>query len=128
MASKTSPGTKEHPKNRHVIASVSEFPPGERKIVKLGGREVGIFNIDGKFYALRNICPHRGAPLCEGRLRPLMTSSSVYHLDRERDNEILKCPWHQWEFDIKTGEALHDNMRVRTYRVVQEAEEVVVYT
>ena len=127
MAAKTTSKTKPDPKNRHVVAPIADLPPGERKIVSLNGREIGVFNIDGALYALRNICPHRGAPLCHGRLRPLMTSSGVYHLDRERDNEILKCPWHQWEFDIKTGKALYDDLRVKTYHIVQEEDEVVVY-
>ena len=114
--------------NRHHVAWAADFPPGERKIVTIAGREMGVFNINGSFYALRNICPHRGAPLCHGRLRPLMTAPDVYQLDRERDDEILKCPWHQWEFDIKTGQALFDpGLRVRSYEVKQEGEDVVVY-
>lgn len=113
---------------RFVVGPISELPPGERKIVRIRGREVGVFNIGGEFYALRNICPHRGAPLCYGRVRPLMVSSGVYHLDREREAEILKCPWHQWEFDIKTGRALCDeSMRVKTYEVIAEGDEVVLY-
>jgi 3-phenylpropionate/trans-cinnamate dioxygenase ferredoxin subunit len=107
---------------------VAEIGPGQRKVVTVGGREVGVFNINGEFYALRNSCPHRGAPLCHGRLRPLMISHGVYQLDSEREGEILKCPWHQWEFDIKTGQALFDDrLRVKTYDVRQEGDEVVVY-
>lgn len=113
---------------RHRIAKAADIPPGERKVLVVAGREMGIFNIDGTFYALRNICPHRGAPLCHGRLRPLMTSSGVYQVDSERDGEILKCPWHQWEFDIKTGQALFDDrLRVRTYEARQEGDEIFVY-
>ncbi|MEM7133543.1 MAG: Rieske 2Fe-2S domain-containing protein [Chloroflexota bacterium] len=113
---------------RLVVAQVADLPPGERKIITVRGREVGVFNVGGEFYALRNICPHRGAPLCHGRIRPLMVSSGVYHVERERESEILKCPWHQWEFDIKTGRALCDErMRVKTYKVVQEGDEVVLY-
>lgn len=113
---------------RYVVALASDLLPGERKIVSVAGRDVGVFNVDGSYYALRNICPHRGAPLCQGRIRPLMVSPSVYQLDRERDAEILKCPWHQWEFDIKTGRAISDpTLRVKTYRVVQEGDEVVLY-
>lgn len=112
---------------RHVVASQDELAPGHRKIVKIGGREIGIFNIDGEYYAVRNICPHRTGPLCMGRLRPLVTwegSEMVYH----RENEILKCPWHQYEFDIKTGECIVDpKLRVRHYRVEREGEEVVLY-
>jgi nitrite reductase/ring-hydroxylating ferredoxin subunit len=113
---------------RHPVAKVADLPPGERKIITVAGREIGVFNVGGEFYALRNICPHRGAPLCRGRLRPLVISHDVYHVDSERDGEILKCPWHQWEFDIKTGKALFDvNLRVKTYDVKQEGDEIVVY-
>ena len=113
---------------RYVVASAAELPSGQRKIVTVAGREIGVFNVNGQFYALRNLCPHRAGPLCHGRLRPLVTSPGVYRLDHEREDEILKCPWHQWEFDLKTGRALYDeNLRVRTYRVAQEGDEVVVY-
>ena len=113
---------------RHVIAKVADLTPGERKVVTIGNREIGVFNVGGEFYALRNICPHRGAPLCHGRVRPLMTSPGVYQVDSEREGEILKCPWHQWEFDIATGRALYDEvLRVRTYDTRQEGDEVVVY-
>lgn len=113
---------------RHLVARAADIPPGQRKVVTVAGREMGVFNVDGVYYALRNICPHRGAPLCHGRLRPLMTSPGVYQLESEREGEILKCPWHQWEFDIKTGQALFDDkLRVKTYEVRQEDDEVVVY-
>ncbi len=117
-----------HGNGRYVVATAAELPPGARKIVKIRGREIGVFNIEGNFYALRNRCPHRGAPLCRGRLRPLVISPDVYQVDHERENEILKCPWHMWEFDVKTGQTLHDKtIRIRTYRVVQEGEEIVLY-
>ena len=115
-------------KKRYVVAAAAELPPGQRKVVTVGGREIGVFNIKGELYALRNICPHRNGPLCHGRLRPLVVFNGFYDLDHEREDEILKCPWHQWEFDIKTGQALYDDaLRVRTYRVVQEGEEIVLY-
>ena len=113
---------------RHVVAQAADLPPGGRKIVAVAGREIGVFNLGGTFYALRNICPHRGAPLCQGRLRPLVTSPEVYRLDRERDGEILHCPWHSWEFDVKTGRALFDDvLRVKTYRVAREGDEIALY-
>lgn len=118
---------------RHVVAQVEELPPGQRTIVRVSGREIGVFNVGGEFYALRNVCPHRGAPLCKGRLRPLITASderpaAPYEVAYAREGEILKCPWHLWEFDVKTGHALHDeNLSVRSYRVQQEGDEVVLY-
>ena len=84
---------------------------------------------DGTFYALRNMCPHKQGPPCMGRIRPLIVSAGGTDVAYERENEILKCPWHQWEFDIKTGQALFTpNLRVRTYSVCQEDDEVVLYT
>ena len=49
---------------RHIIGHVSELPPGERRVVDAEGRSIGIFNVSGQYYALRNQCPHQGAPLC----------------------------------------------------------------
>lgn len=112
----------------YVVACATDLAPGQRKIVAIDGREIGVFNVQGEFYALRNLCPHRSGPLCLGRVRPLVVTTGVYQRDYEREGEILKCPWHQWEFDIKTGQALYDEkLRVKTYRVVQEGEDVVLY-
>lgn len=114
--------------NRHIVTRAADLPPGGRKIVSIDGREIGVFNVNGAFYALRNLCPHRSGPLCKGRLRPLVVSAAFTQLAHEREGEILKCPWHQWEFDIKTGQALYDEkLRVKTYRVVQEGDEIVLY-
>ena len=113
---------------RHIVARATDLPPGSRKIIKVGTREIGVFNVKGNFYALRNLCPHRSGPLCKGRLRPLVVAANFTELGYEREDEILKCPWHQWEFDIKTGQAIYDEtLRVKTYRVVQEEDEIVLY-
>ncbi len=113
---------------RYVVALAAELPPGQRKIVTINRREIGVFNVQGEFYALRNLCPHRSGPLCSGRVRPLVVTAGVYQRGYEREGEILKCPWHQWEFDIKTGQALYDEkLRVKTYRVLQEGDDVVLY-
>jgi len=113
---------------RHVVATAAELPPGARKIVTVNGHEIGVFHVGSAYYALLNYCPHRAGPLCKGRLRPLVLADEVRQIEYTREDEILKCPWHQWEFDLKTGIALYDDkLRVRTYRVVQEGEEVVLY-
>ncbi len=113
---------------RHVVATTAELPSGQRKVVTVNGHAIGVFHIGDAYYALLNRCPHRAGPLCKGRLRPLVTSDGGSQIDYTRENEILKCPWHQWEFDIKTGQALYDpKLRVKTYRVVQEGDELVLY-
>lgn len=109
--------------DRHIICKVSELPPGERKIVELGGRSIGVFNINGEFYALRNLCPHKGAPLCAGQLKDLVTSQKPYTYALQREGEILRCPWHGWEFDIKNGRSTFNphRLRVKSYEIFVES-------
>lgn len=104
---------------RCVLGPVSDIPAGERRIYSVGGRQgVGVFNLGDEFVAVRNLCPHRGGPLCYGRLRPHVISNAVGQIGFEREGEILKCPWHQWEFDLRTGSSLYaPDLRVQTYRV-----------
>ncbi|MGD9529850.1 Rieske (2Fe-2S) protein [Pseudonocardia sp.] len=105
-----------------VVGKVSEIPPGERKIVDVGGRTIGVFNVDGRFYALRNICPHQGAPLCQGSLKGTALPSAPGEYLWGREGEILSCPWHGWEFDVTTGRSIFNphRTRVRTFEVSVE--------
>jgi 3-phenylpropionate/trans-cinnamate dioxygenase ferredoxin subunit len=112
---------------RHVIAAAADIPPGGRKIVTVQGREVGVFNLGGEFYALLNRCPHQGGALCLGRQVGLVTSSEPGRYDYSRPGEMLKCPWHAWEFDIRTGQSWcdPDDLRVRRYAVQVEPGEAL---
>ena len=110
---------------RHVVGKVSEVNPGERRIVEAEGRSIGVFNVDGAFFALRNSCPHQAAPLCLGAIKGMTMPSKPGEYIWARDGEILRCPWHGWEFDILTGRSIFNphRVRVRTYEVTVEAEE-----
>jgi nitrite reductase (NADH) small subunit len=104
--------------DEHVVGRADEIAPGERKIVTVSGRSVGIFNVGGQFHALHNRCPHHGAPLCEGRVGGTTASAGGYELHHEREGEILRCAWHGWEFEIPTGRMLADpQVRARRYPV-----------
>ena len=113
---------------RHVVARVDEIPSGSRKIVSLNGREIGIFKLGDAFYGLINRCPHQGAPLCRGEIvsRLVAPSPGDYHLTRS--GEMLRCPWHCWEFDIRTGKSLCDPSRVqaRAFDVAVEPGQTLV--
>lgn len=112
---------------KHTVAKIADLPPGTRKIVTIENREIGIFNIQGEFFAIRNICPHRTGPLCKGRTRPLVVSEGGLKIGYEREDEIIKCPWHQWEFDLKTGNSItDDDLRVRTYTVEVENGNILI--
>ena len=111
-----------------MVCRVDDLPPGSRREVPVGGENgVMVFNVGGQFYALRNRCPHSGGPLGRGVIRPHVISNGVGHFEFEREAEILKCPFHNWEFDIATGCALYDpSMRAKTYPVAVEDGEVVL--
>jgi nitrite reductase/ring-hydroxylating ferredoxin subunit len=102
---------------KYVVASVEEIKPGERKIVEVGGRSIGIFNLGGEFFALRNRCPHQGGALCEGRLWGVLRADRPGEFEYEPRREILTCPWHGWEFHVRTGRSwcAPEWLRVRSY-------------
>lgn len=105
---------------RYVAGRTDEIPPGEHKIVELDGRSIGVYNLDGEYHAILNRCPHAGAPLCEGVVAGLARADLPgVEVRYERRGEFVRCPWHQWEFDIKTGQSWFDprRLRVRSYDV-----------
>jgi nitrite reductase/ring-hydroxylating ferredoxin subunit len=84
------------------IAPVSALPPpGQASYVVFEGRELAVFNVDGRYFVTDNECPHQGAPLGDGWL----------------DGKIISCPLHAWQFDVETGQ-MPDEPRIciRTYR------------
>jgi 3-phenylpropionate/trans-cinnamate dioxygenase ferredoxin subunit len=120
---------------RVEVGSVEEIPPGARKIVVpfRGRAGIGVFNVNGSYHALRNLCPHKSGPLCTGRVSGRVVADAPptvedANLDFVNDGEIIRCPWHLWEFEIATGRCLVDaKARVKTYPVVVEEGRVVVY-
>jgi nitrite reductase (NADH) small subunit len=108
----------------YVVGRASEIAPGERKLVDAGGRSIGVFNVAGSFYALRNACPHQGAPLCLGSVQGTAEESKPGEYVWGREGRILRCPWHGWEFDLTTGHSVFNphKTRVRRYRVIVEEE------
>ena len=115
---------------RHVVGRISELPPGGRKIVEVEGRSIGVFNVHGQFYALRNRCPHQAAPLCLGAIKGMTLPGKPGEYIWAREGEILRCPWHGWEFDITTGRSIFNphKTRVKTYEVTVEPEDESVET
>src|SRR5687768_15344773 len=108
-----------------LVCKAEDVQPGAARIVKIRNFSVGLFRVGDGIHALLNVCPHRGAPLCEG---PQCGTTApgpdfVYH----RENEIVRCAWHGWEFDIKTGKSLVDPaIAARTLPVTVEQDKVYV--
>ena len=94
------------------IASVDEVSPGTAKCVKVEGKELALFNINGKFYCIGNTCTHAGGPLCEGQIK----------------ENVVTCPWHGSDFDILTGKVLSPpaEKNVDTYAVTIKEKDVLI--
>lgn len=112
---------------KYVVATVDEIPPGQRKVVQIAERSVGVFNVNGKYYAIRNQCPHAGGPMCEGVTSGLVRSDSPGTYDYIMRGEIIRCPWHGWEFEIATGQSWLDptKTKVRAYPTEVESGETL---
>ena len=93
------------------VAELNELKPGEGKVVMAGERELALFNVEGRFYAVDNTCPHRGGPLGEGML----------------DGPVVTCPWHGWKFDVTTGiSPVVKTAKVKPVKIVVEDNDVKV--
>jgi len=94
------------------VAKVHEIPPGTGKmVIGLFDKPIALFNVDGAFYAINQICPHRGGPLAEGSLQ----------------GSVVACPWHGWTFDVRTGKPDHPGGHsVSAYEVRVERDEIHV--
>ncbi|MET0633566.1 MAG: Rieske (2Fe-2S) protein [Xanthobacteraceae bacterium] len=113
---------------RHLAAKTSDIPPGGNKVVSIGGRDIVIFHVNGEFFALLNRCPHAGAEMCRGDVVGEVSSErpGEYHFDGSR--RFVVCPWHGWEFDLRTGQSWCDpnSTRARQFRVTVEPGETLV--
>ena len=116
------------------VAKASEFKDGDRKIIFDGDNEIGVFREKGEYYAYSNYCLHQGGPSCEGltiakveeRIMPDKTSRGLYF--SEKDMHFV-CPWHGYEYDMKTGECVSDRkLKLRKYKIVEKGDEVYVLT
>lgn len=114
---------------RYVVARVGDIPEGGRLITEVGGRPVGVFNINGKFHALLHQCPHNYGPLCDGSLRRrVFTDKPGSEIQQEQGKVYLSCPWHGWLFDMETGQSWWDpaTTRARPFPVEVTAGQEIV--
>lgn len=116
---------------KHRVARVEEIPAGERRLIEVEGKSIGVFNVAGEFHALENVCCHRGGPVCEGnlfgRLEAEVLSDKRVREYYATEGDVIACPWHGWEYEIPTGQCLADRTyRLRKFPVVVEEESVWV--
>ncbi len=111
------------PRKRIRVGRVEDFPIGRFRIVTADEVEIGVVRLaNGAVHAVRNRCPHKGAPICKGILGGTWPPSPVGELAFERDGEVLTCPWHGYEYDLDTGLELYQERptRLRKYEVAVE--------
>jgi nitrite reductase (NADH) small subunit len=93
------------------VATLAELQPGSGKPVEVNGKAIALFNVGGKVYAMDNTCLHNGGPLGDGML----------------EGEVVTCPWHMWEYNVRTGELVADpSVKVVTYPVQIEGTDIKV--
>lgn len=93
------------------VAEAADIKEGEGKPINAHGHDIALFNVDGKFYAVQNNCPHRQGPLGEGML----------------DGDVVTCPWHGWRFNVQTGKCSNvPTVSIKTYEVKIEAGDIYV--
>ncbi len=91
------------------VVGTADIPPGSGHTVEVNGLAIAIFNVDGAFFAVDNTCAHKGGPLGEGELA----------------GEVVTCPWHGWQYNVKTGISITTpSASVKTYQVKVEGADV----
>ena len=93
------------------VAQTSEIPVGQGKCVEVEGRRLAIFNVDGSYYAIDDVCQHQGGPLGEGEL----------------NGKLVTCPWHGWEYDVTNGINTFDTeLKQEQFQVKVDGNDILV--
>jgi nitrite reductase/ring-hydroxylating ferredoxin subunit len=112
------------------VGELSEFEHGKVYLRDAGDRQVGIVATPNGITAFRNICPHEGGPLCLGLVTPLLRGEpredTSFELQVDHQRFVLSCPWHGWEFDVRTGEAILGGLTAKIYPVTVASGRVLV--
>jgi len=90
---------------KYVVARTDEIEDGGRIVVEAGGREIGVYKLNGKYHAFLNRCPHLGGPLCKGGVVSEIFYPEPGDVRGDASKLFITCPWHNWEFDVETGQS-----------------------
>jgi nitrite reductase/ring-hydroxylating ferredoxin subunit len=97
----------------YLLGKIDDFPEGKGRAFRAGPRTVAIFRVNGRIHAVANRCVHKGASICDGELAD--------------NGKVVRCPWHNWSFDLETGQNRLDSQeRLRTYEVKVEGDQVIL--
>lgn len=114
----------------HVLGRVEDFPGGTHSVIEVEGRSLGVFNIEGQLYALRNVCPHQAGPVCRAKATTgtlVSNAENGFNSEWTQEGEIIVCPWHGLEYHVPSGRCLADSrMHLRRYRIRVHAGDVLL--
>jgi nitrite reductase (NADH) small subunit len=113
----------------HVVARVEDVPEGRHIVVEVRGREIGLFNVRGRYYALPNACFHQNGPLCRGATSGTLVANAETNWKRAwaAEGEIIVCPWHALEYNVTTGQCLaYPKRRLPTWEVKTDGAQIIV--
>jgi len=97
----------------YLLGKIDDIPEGQGRAFKAGRTTVAVFRANGKFFAMNNRCVHKGASMCEGEITD--------------GGKVVRCPWHNWAFDLATGVHCYDpNEKIRTYEVKMDGDQVIL--
>ena len=112
---------------RHLACRRGDVPAGGRLLVTVNGLSIGLFDVDGKIHALHNRCPHMAGTLCAGRVTGTTLPVDGYEFVYGHEGTVLRCAWHGWEFDIRTGESTCGvKYRAKRFEVLVENNDIFV--
>ena len=115
-------------RTRHAFPR-EELAENGRKVVTVGRREIAVFAVGDDLFAVFNRCPHHQAPLSRGFIGGTAVAAEVGEMRYDLSRPVLRCPWHRYEYSLETGRCIADGerLRVATYEVRYEGDEVAVY-
>lgn len=113
---------------KKIVCKRDELGPGQmRAVVKGRAPIVVVCSADEEYYAVRGICPHQGGMLAAGQLTELTVSDEPGAYELAESKEVLRCPWHSFDYNVTTGQCVSDpRLRIKTYPVSIENEHIVV--
>lgn len=118
---------------KYLVGTKAEFSDENRKIVTIAGQRIVVFTHESNFHALSAVCPHMGGPVGEGlllgRVEGVVAADGQYMGDRFSSDTIdLVCPWHGWEYDIRTGQSAgQPKVSLNTYKTEIDKEDVYIH-
>jgi 3-phenylpropionate/trans-cinnamate dioxygenase ferredoxin subunit len=95
------------------VCPLQDLPQGTMRAFRVEGREIVFVHSGERVYALRDVCPHQGARLSDGMITCERIAGAVGEYQLKADGCAVRCPWHNWEFNLADGAALHDPVRIR---------------